>query len=231
MPVWKARDPGGTWRRWSNTYSMVYYDSGAKKWAALDPNGNRAYVGDSQESAERAFEIFAGPAHDSGLTNSERDFFAGVTSGLHPLGFLYTPFLEANGVDTTSREFAWGAGFAALGSFTSSVTATGGGTIRVGRWMSQAEYKAMSNSGVVQESLLNGVTSVSIPADINAFRNPAARSVFVEFDVPRSAIRTQTQGWGKIYGPNSIFGKRLGITEMPPATNIEPKVSNLKQGW
>jgi hypothetical protein len=36
-----------------------------------------------------------------------------------------------------------------------------------------------------------------------------------------SATHTLTGGvWGKIWGPNSIWGPKLGITEMPTATNI-----------
>ncbi len=41
-----------------------------------------------------------------------------------------------------------------------------------------------------------------------------------QFDVPTSSLRNVGTGVGKIFGPNSIFGPRLGITEMPPATNI-----------
>jgi hypothetical protein len=43
-----------------------------------------------------------------------------------------------------------------------------------------------------------------------------------EFDVPVSAIGTEPgiTGDAKFYGPNSVFGPRLGITQMPPAFNI-----------
>jgi len=94
-------------------------------------------------------------------------------------------------------------------------------TTRVGRWMSEAEHGAMMDTGRVVESRLNGVTSVSSPP------NPAAwvpkgngSPVFAEFDIPSSALRASDGSWGKIWGPNSIFGPKLGITEMPTATNI-----------
>jgi hypothetical protein len=94
-------------------------------------------------------------------------------------------------------------------------------TTRVGRWMSEVEYSSMTGSGRVVESRLEGVTSVSSPP------NPAAwvpkgngSPVFVEFDIPSSALRASDGVWGKIWGPNSMWGPKIGITEMPPATNI-----------
>jgi hypothetical protein len=93
-------------------------------------------------------------------------------------------------------------------------------TVTVGRWMSQAELKAMQTTGRVQESVNAGVTSVSLPANPAAYGAARAGDVFVRFDVPRSAIGAADGTWGKIFGPNSIFGPIKGITEMPPATNI-----------
>jgi hypothetical protein len=88
--------------------------------------------------------------------------------------------------------------------------------------MSPQELKLMQAEGRVQESLLNGVTSVSVPPNPTAWNAAGEGSVFAEFDVPSSAVRNiSPNGWGKIYGPNSIFGPKLGITEMPPATNIK----------
>lgn len=93
-------------------------------------------------------------------------------------------------------------------------------TVTVGRWMSQSELDAMQETGQVQESFNNGVTSVSLPPDPAAYTNAPAGDVFVQFDVPQSAIGASDGTWAKIYGPNSIFGPIRGITEMPPATNI-----------
>jgi hypothetical protein len=93
-------------------------------------------------------------------------------------------------------------------------------TVTVGRWMSQAELKAMQTTGRVQESFNAGVTSVTLPANPAAYGAARAGDVFVRFDVPQSAIGAADGAWGKIFGPNSIFGPIKGITEMPPATNI-----------
>jgi hypothetical protein len=43
---------------------------------------------------------------------------------------------------------------------------------------------------------------------------------FVQFDIPSSALNASDGVTGKIFGPNSIFGPKLGITEMPSASNI-----------
>jgi hypothetical protein len=94
-------------------------------------------------------------------------------------------------------------------------------TVTVGRWMSQSELDAMQETGQVQESLNNGVTSVTLPPNPAAYTNAPPGDVFVQFDVPQSPIGASDGVWGKIYGPNSIFGPIRGITEMPPAaTNI-----------
>ena len=90
----------------------------------------------------------------------------------------------------------------------------------VGRWMSQTEYEAMVNTGRIQESTLNGITSVTSPPNVEAWLSQTEGTHFVQFDVPSSAVRASDGLTAKIYGPNSIFGPKLGITEMPPATNI-----------
>jgi RHS repeat-associated protein len=232
VPTWFDHDPGGTWRRWTGTYSLVYYHRESRQWVALDPNGNNAFINKDQNLVNRVFERFAGGNSDSGVTNAERDFLAGIGTGTSPFGILAIPFLEKNGIDTTSREFAWGSGFVALGggiAFAGSKIVSGSGLIRVGRWMSYEEYNAMVSQGVVQESRLGGVTSVTVPPNPGAYRDAVPKSVFVEFDVPANSVRTiGGQGWGKIYGPNSLFGPRLGITQMPPATGIVPIVSKVK---
>ncbi len=78
----------------------------------------------------------------------------------------------------------------------------------------------MQATGRVQESFNNGVTSVTLPPNPAAYANAPAGDVFVQFDVPPSAIGASDGVWGKIFGPNSIFGPVKGITQMPPATNI-----------
>jgi hypothetical protein len=94
----------------------------------------------------------------------------------------------------------------------------GGGVTRVGRWMSQAENDAMVAAGRMQESTsLRGVTSVTSPPNAATWARQTEGTIFTEFNVPSEVLRG---GGSKIYGPNSIFGPKLGITEMPPATNI-----------
>ncbi len=65
-----------------------------------------------------------------------------------------------------------------------------------------------------------GVTSVTHPANPNLWLNAKPGSLFAEFDIPRSGLHVSNGGFGKIYGPSSIFSKHFGVTEMPPATNI-----------
>jgi len=93
-------------------------------------------------------------------------------------------------------------------------------TTTVGRYMSQTELDAMTTSGRVQESFNNGVTSVTVPPNPGLYRAAPTSDIFTQFDVPTSSLNGVGTGTAKIYGPNSIFGPRLGITEMPPATNI-----------
>jgi hypothetical protein len=91
-----------------------------------------------------------------------------------------------------------------------------------GRWRSPDELEAMQNSGRVQESFHNGATSVTVPPNPAAYMNAPEGDVFVQFDVPSDSVQAidSSNGWGKIYGPNSVpFGQYYGITEMPPATN------------
>jgi len=87
--------------------------------------------------------------------------------------------------------------------------------------MSEEELSAMQATGQVQESTLNGVTNVIAPPNSAAYV-PQPGSVWVEFDVPADSVKfiDPSTGWGKIFGPSSIFSEYFGITEMPPATNI-----------
>lgn len=93
--------------------------------------------------------------------------------------------------------------------------------VTVGRYMSPTELEIMQSSGRVVESFNNGVTSVTLPPNMSAYRAAAPSDLYVEFDVPRSAINAADGTVAKIYGPNSMFGSNIGITEMPQATNIK----------
>jgi len=98
-------------------------------------------------------------------------------------------------------------------------------SVRVGRWMSPAEYTEMVNTGIVQESW-SSQTYVANPADPEAFRKQAKPgAVYVEFNVPASSLKQTLEGWARIIGPKSIEAraaarKGLPIPAMPPATNI-----------
>jgi RHS repeat-associated protein len=97
---------------------------------------------------------------------------------------------------------------------------------RVGRWMGEAEYTAMTETNMVQESF-TGTTHVAMPANPLAFESQAkSGSLYVEFDVPSASIRETQAGWGKILGPNTIEGRLaakqgLPAPQLPPATNIQ----------
>lgn len=94
--------------------------------------------------------------------------------------------------------------------------------VTVGRWMSPAELAQMQASGQVVESNLSGVTSVTYPPNPGAYTNAPPGDVYVQFDVPSGSVYPGGEGWGKIYGPSSVpYGEYYGITEMPPAINIE----------
>ncbi|MEK7705918.1 MAG: RHS repeat-associated core domain-containing protein, partial [Myxococcota bacterium] len=108
------------------------------------------------------------------------------------------------------------------------------GTVRVGRWMSQAEADAMAATGRVQAPMNGaGAAHVTVPPNPAAFDPPLKSSTFVEFDVPASQLRLHdpTQGWGRVFGPGSLEARlaaRKGLpvpSEMPPATNQLPTAS------
>jgi hypothetical protein len=109
--------------------------------------------------------------------------------------------------------------------FARGATALTRETTRVGRWMSQIEYDAMRVSGRVQQSY-SGTTHVASPANATAFINQAkSGSLYVEFNVPTSSLKTTNEGWSKIIGPDSLEGrlalrKGLPVPQMPVATDI-----------
>ena len=127
--------------------------------------------------------------------------------------------LAGGGLEVAASRFLAGAA-------TSAVAANGtNNTTRVGRWMSKAEHQGMLATNKMVESNLKGVSSVTTPPNPTAWLRQTDGSRFVEFNVPSSAIRAKDGVTGKIFGPNSILGPKKGITEMPPATNIQQTVS------
>lgn len=84
-----------------------------------------------------------------------------------------------------------------------------GGNVKVGRWMSKAEYEAMEASGKVQVGA-DGVTYVAVPAASKSYAKQAKPgSVYVEFDVPKNRVNITDKklGWGFIAGPDSLVGR------------------------
>lgn len=107
----------------------------------------------------------------------------------------------------------------ALGQAITSVGSTG--LVTVGRTMSGSELDSMRMTGRVQESANRGVTSVTLPPSTSGYRAGSNSDVFVQFDVPSSALNAADGTVAKIYGPNSLIGSYKGVTEMPPAMNIK----------
>lgn len=105
--------------------------------------------------------------------------------------------------------------------------------VRVGRWMSRAEYDKMVKTGRVQMSPNGNRSYVAYPADINAFGKQAKPgSIYVEYDVDVSVLRNGgNELWAQIPGPDSLLDRYdryrglQGISEMPLAKNIEIKGS------
>ena len=116
-------------------------------------------------------------------------------------------------------------------------SAFSGARVRVGRWMSDAEYKAMVLSGKVQQGT-NGITNVAKPANPNSYRAAPKGHKFAEFDVPKDKLKLKDaeRGWFKIEGPDSLAGKlskkRNPKTDvsMPNASNIRLQNSKSSEG-
>ena len=105
-------------------------------------------------------------------------------------------------------------------------------TTTVGRWMSNAEYQKMLETGRVVESH-TGTTHVANPASAEAFGKQAKNgAIYVEFDVDTKSLKQTNKEWASISGPNSLEGrmaKRRGmpIPEMPEATNIRIRAKKI----
>nr|WP_315401467.1 hypothetical protein [uncultured Duganella sp.] len=92
--------------------------------------------------------------------------------------------------------------------------------------MSTAEYLAMLNTGMVQESY-SGTTHVLLPPDRAGFSQQARiGDVYVEFDVPAACLAVTGAGWAKIIGPQSLEG-RLAIRQGRPLPYM-PRAINLR---
>ena len=99
--------------------------------------------------------------------------------------------------------------------------------LRVGRWMSRAEYDAMVKAGRLQPTLDGReMKHVTVPPNSDGFRAADPGSVFAEFDIDDAQRATGgRQGWLIFYGPNCIHGRQalqrgMRVTEMPTVQNI-----------
>ena len=101
-------------------------------------------------------------------------------------------------------------------------------TTKVGRWMSQAEYDKMLETGRVQMSPNGNRTYVANPADISAFPSAPKGSIYVEFEVnANSVFQAGKEGWAQIPGPGSLIDRLNQKRGLPPITEM-PKVKNIK---
>jgi RHS repeat-associated protein len=99
----------------------------------------------------------------------------------------------------------------------------------VGRWMSEDEYQAMSDTGKVQAGSGGTSTYVAHPADSDAYRKQAAPgSIYAEFDVPCACLKPAGEpGWAQIPGPqHPIYAKLNSKRGLPPPEM--PSFENLR---
>ncbi len=102
-------------------------------------------------------------------------------------------------------------------------------TTTVGRWMSEDEYQAMSDTGKVQAGSGGTSTYVARPANSDAYRKQAAPgSIYAEFDVPCSCLKPAGEpGWAQIPGPqHPIYSKLNAKRGLPPPEM--PSFENLR---
>ena len=99
--------------------------------------------------------------------------------------------------------------------------------LRVGRWMTRAEYDATVAAGRLQPTLDGReMKHVVAPPDLDSFRAADAGSVFAEFDVDDvQMVSGGRQGWLIFYGPNCIHGRKAvqrgqNVIEMPTVQNV-----------
>jgi RHS repeat-associated protein len=169
-----------------NTYAYV----GGNPVNAVDPLGLETTYG--MFRTDNPFINFNPTGYGEGVHSNY-----GFNSPIWTAATLANYGSAASGVYGISRAIG---GYLCEGFVANSVS-------RVGRWMSETEFQAMQNSGRVVESQLKGITSVSSPPNPTAWVPKGNGSpAFAEFDIPSSSLRASDGVWGKIYGPNSIFG-------------------------
>ena len=100
------------------------------------------------------------------------------------------------------------------------------GTIRVGRWMSKAEYQNMLATKRVQEGG-GGLTFSSTDGPGSFMKQAPKGSVYVEYDVPADSLLPGGKaGWVKNIGPNAPKSQILMLNKK--GGEMLPKVSNIE---
>lgn len=107
-------------------------------------------------------------------------------------------------------------------------TGASSNSTRVGRWMSEAEYNQMIETGKVQMSPNGNTIYVANPANPNVFKAASNGSIYVEFDIPTGSVYPAgNENLGQIPGSGSFMDRinqSKGLTPingMPDAINIE----------
>jgi RHS repeat-associated protein len=215
-PEWYDADPGSGYTKYNE---RVYYGGKEFGWVRLSEYNSNWTTYSTKEAADRSKygnRTDYAPVLDQWALHMAESPFLGV--------FLFTfgagPALDIAGGESLPTE--------ATTETLAVDEAAANTSVRVGRWMSPEEFTLMSDTGVVQESRLGGVTNVTYPANASAYLNARVGSLFAEFNVPSSAVRARSGIWAKIYGPHSIFGPKLGIEEMPKASQITHTATKIK---
>jgi hypothetical protein len=105
-------------------------------------------------------------------------------------------------------------------------------TTQVGRWMSEAEYNKMVETGKVQMSPNGNTAYVANPANINAFSSQAKPgSLYVEFEVEASrVVQAGKEGWGQIPGPGSLYDRLNIMKGLPPIVDMPDALNIIIKG-
>lgn len=209
----------------AHTLGAIYSDmhDGASH---ANPHRDLSARGDAPATVAHSHVEGSHPTAARPTTNHDYEYYQRTNSarqahrGENPVSASTRP-ISATHVVSKARFFALSPEFVAAKSGPELTT--------VGRWMSQAEHKAMQTTGRVQEGA-GCVTSVARPASADAYMAQAAsRSRYVEFDVPSSALSSGgKEGWASIRGPNSWWaGYGKALPEMPSASNLNWIMSRL----
>ncbi|MDQ1813295.1 Ig-like domain-containing protein [Massilia sp. CCM 9210] len=149
-------------------------------------------------------------------------WFAGTALGRAMLAFLGFGSEMQGMAEGVPR--AGGSGSSAANG-AAALAKTGAETVRVGRWMSPAEYQAMKLTGRMQEGA-GGATSIATSGPASFAKQAPSGSVYVEFSVPKSSLLQGGQAeWFKVIGPNAprsmqFMLQKQGGQQLPQVDNL-----------